>query len=110
MLEGIPAALGTFWGSGLILCSDVFPCSCLPPSPGPPRPCSTLMPKALPRRHEVSLSELRSQHRDAGPARTSCPCHSQTSHLRAAKEYLGASCLLCHTLGVQSLSPHLPTS
>nr|XP_035974656.1 RIIa domain-containing protein 1 isoform X1 [Halichoerus grypus] len=85
MSEGTPADLGTLWGSGLILRNDVCPCLCLPPSPGPPRPCSTLMPKALPRRHEVSLSELRSPHRDASPAGTSCPCHSQTSHPQSHK-------------------------
>ncbi|XP_027480921.1 RIIa domain-containing protein 1 [Zalophus californianus] len=71
MSEGTPADLGTLWGSGLIFRNDVCPCPCLPPSPGPPRPCSTLMPKALPRRHEVeemnaSLARKRGVRRRGG--------------------------------------------
>lgn len=50
MPEGTPADLDTLWGSDL-MSAPALAC----PSPCPPGLCSTLMPKALPRRHEVSL-------------------------------------------------------
>ena len=75
MPDGTPPDLGTLWGAAM--CLPLPLCS---PAQAPRRPCSTPMPKALPRRHKVSLSELRSRHRDGSPWGTHCAGHSQTSH------------------------------